>query len=140
MKQLGFKPTKASGAGWIEKEDGENKGALAQLKSTDKNSIKINFQDLVVLEHHANISRKIPVFIVQSLQSDDIYLMVKPYYLQDLVNYVDQGVYEARGEDYISDTTVNTSNSETISSGDREKFWAEMKEGWNLLYDKKNRY
>ena len=43
MKNLGLKPTKNSGSGWIEKEDGENETIIAQLKSTDSESIKVNF-------------------------------------------------------------------------------------------------
>ena len=35
MKSLGLKPTKNSGSGWIEKEDGQNDYIICQLKSTD---------------------------------------------------------------------------------------------------------
>ena len=45
MKNLGLKPTKNSGSGWIEKEDGENETIIAQLKSTDSESIKVNLLD-----------------------------------------------------------------------------------------------
>ena len=46
MKELGLKATKNSGAGWIEKEDGQNEHVIAQLKSTDKNSISLKLLDL----------------------------------------------------------------------------------------------
>ena len=49
MQQLGLKPTKNSGAGWIEKEDGQNDYIIAQLKSTDANSIKVNLRDIEIL-------------------------------------------------------------------------------------------
>ena len=41
MKSLGLIPTKNSGSGWIEKEDGQNDYVICQLKSTDAQSIKV---------------------------------------------------------------------------------------------------
>ena len=38
MKRLGFEPVPGSCSGWVNKEDGENEFALAQLKSTDADS------------------------------------------------------------------------------------------------------
>ena len=46
MKSLGLTPTKNSGSGWIEKEDGQSEHVICQLKSTDANSIKVNKKDL----------------------------------------------------------------------------------------------
>lgn len=78
MKSLGFKPTPGSGAGWLHKEDGENECAICQLKSTDAESIRIQQKDLHTLEYNAAISHKTPVFAVQFLQSNEVWLMVKP--------------------------------------------------------------
>lgn len=78
MKRLGFKPTINSGAGWIEKEDGENDIAICQLKSTDAQSISVRLVDLHILEEHAAISHKVPVFAIQFLNTGEIWLMMKP--------------------------------------------------------------
>lgn len=84
MEQLGFTPVPGSGSGWISKEDGENEYALCQLKSTDANSIKINKLDIDKLEYHSMVSHKIPVFAIQFLQTEDIYLLIKPENLQEV--------------------------------------------------------
>ena len=47
MGALGLKPTKNSGSGWIEKEDGQNDYLICQLKSTDAQSIKVNQKDMM---------------------------------------------------------------------------------------------
>ena len=78
MKRLGFKPSRNSGAGWIEKEDGENEYAICQLKSTDSMSISIKQKDLRMLEYHAGVSHKIPVFAIQFLNTGEVWCMVKP--------------------------------------------------------------
>lgn len=89
MNLLGFKPTKNSGAGWIEKEDGENEYCLCQLKSTDANSIKLNKLDIDKLLYHASVSKKLPVFAIQFLQSNEIFLVVKPEDLNEIAKYVE---------------------------------------------------
>lgn len=89
MKLLGFKPTKNSGAGWIEKEDGENEHCLCQLKSTDAKSIKINKLDIDKLLYHASVSKKLPVFAIQFLESNEVFLVVKPEDLNEIAKYVE---------------------------------------------------
>lgn len=84
MQELGLKPTKRSGAGWVEKEDGINEKAICQLKSTFKHSITIKQDDLEKLEYHASISHKIPIFAIQFVDMDKIYLMIKPEDIQKL--------------------------------------------------------
>lgn len=78
MKKLGFKPQFASGAGWIDKEDGENEIALAQLKSTIKESMSIKLADLNKLVYHANVSEKIPVFVIEFTGNRGTWLMIRP--------------------------------------------------------------
>lgn len=78
MEQLGFKPVPNSGAGWISKEDGENEWGLCQLKSTDKESISVKLQDINVLEKHAIVSHKIPVFAIQYIKQNKTMLMISP--------------------------------------------------------------
>ena len=92
MKRLGFKPTKNSGAGWIEKEDGQNEQCICQLKSTDKRSISIKQDDLHILEQNAAVAHKLPVFALQFLNTDEVWIMIRPEDLGALQGLV-------RGED-----------------------------------------
>ena len=78
MEMLGLKPTTASGAGWIEKEDGQDNDFICQLKSTTNRSYRIQLDDLETLEYNAIVSHKVPVFAIQFL---------------DNVNDIDAGVY-----------------------------------------------
>ena len=77
MKRLGFSPVVNSGAGWIGKEDGESDKVICQLKSTDRESISIKQHDLHTLEIHAAESHKLPVFAIQFLNRDEVWLAVK---------------------------------------------------------------
>lgn len=83
MRLLGFDPTPNSGSGWIIKEDGQNDLAICQLKSTDANSIKINLQDLHTLEYNSIVAHKVPVFAIQFLKTNEIFLVIKPENLSD---------------------------------------------------------
>lgn len=78
MEKLGFKPTKNSGAGWIEKEDGQNEQCICQLKSTDKKSISVKQDDLHILEQNAAVAHKLPVFALQFLNTGEVWVMIKP--------------------------------------------------------------
>lgn len=84
MKSLGLNPTPNSGSGWIVKEDGESEEIIAQLKSTDANSIRILKKDIDTLIYHSDVSHKIPLFIIQFLESHELYLLVRPSDLPDL--------------------------------------------------------
>lgn len=88
MDVLGFKPTKRSGAGWIEKEDGENKYCLCQLKSTDRSSIAVSKLDVDKLLYHSSVSKKLPVFAIQFLQSNETFLVVRPEDIGGIAKYV----------------------------------------------------
>ena len=76
MHRLGINPTINSGAGWIQKEDGESDLFMCQLKSTDNKSISVKQEDINALEYHACISHKIPVFALQFLTTDSLYVMI----------------------------------------------------------------
>jgi hypothetical protein len=91
MKRFGFIPTKNSGAGWIEKEDGYNEFLLAQLKSTDADSVAIKIHDLHKLEYNSIVAHKIPVFMVEFIQHGEVYVMVKPNDLPSLSQYLNCG-------------------------------------------------
>lgn len=81
MQTLGMKPTPNSGSGWVNKEDGESEHLLAQLKSTDKQSMVLHKLDFDKLLSNSATAHKLPVFVVQWLSDGQVYLMVRP---QDL--------------------------------------------------------
>ena len=128
MKSLGFKPTKNSGSGWIEKEDGISEDCICQLKSTDANSIKVNKKDLDCLNYNAAVTHKLPVFAIQFLNSQEVYLIIKPEDLSEIANYIKTGE-RISTEDFVG---VDTNKLEDIvpketvkiksSSSAREKF------------------
>ena len=98
MKMLGLKPTKNSGSGWIEKEDGQSDEAICQLKSTDAESIRLYKKDLDVLNYNAAVAHKLPVFAIQFIQSNEVYLLVKPDSLQEVAQYIETGEYTTANE------------------------------------------
>lgn len=129
MKSLGLKPTKNSGSGWVEKEDGISDAVICQLKSTDKESIKLNKRDIDVLNYNAGVCHKMPVFAVQFLQSNEVYLLVKPDMLTDIAKYIETGTYESQSDfldldvsDVEEETTVKTKRKIKSSSSARIRF------------------
>lgn len=84
LKALGLTPAPASGAGWVVKEDGENETLMVQLKSTDSLSYRLSRLDMKKLEFHADVSHKIPVFLVQFLKDDRLYAIVDVKNIDDL--------------------------------------------------------
>ena len=91
MADLGLVGTKNSGAGFIEKEDGYNEYILAQLKSTDGQSIKVCLDDIEKLEYHAKVEHKLPVFVIEFNQTNDVYILVKPIDLPNISQYLRTG-------------------------------------------------
>lgn len=75
----------------VEKEDGQNDNVICQLKSTDANSIKINKKDIDTLNYNASVSHKLPVFAIQFLQSNEVYLLLKPENLSEVIEYINAG-------------------------------------------------
>lgn len=131
MQMLGMKPTKNSGSGWIEKEDGQNDNVICQLKSTDANSIKINKKDIDTLNYNASVSHKLPVFVIQFLQSNEVYLLLKPENLSEVIEYIDTGevknnnLFEIENVEDVK--TVNVSKQLVKSCSDaREQFKKEQ--------------
>lgn len=128
MKSLGLKPTKNSGSGWVEKEDGISDVVICQLKSTDKESIKLNKRDIDVLNCNAGVCHKMPVFAVQFLQSNEVYLLVKPDMLTDIAKYIETGTYTSQNDFLdldVSDTeetTVKAKRKIKSSSSARIRF------------------
>lgn len=128
MKSLGLKPTKNSGSGWVEKEDGISDAVICQLKSTDKESIKLNKRDIDVLNYNAGVCHKMPVFAIQFLRSNEVYLLVKPSMLCDLSKYIDTGTYESQSDfldldvSDVKETTVKAKRKIKSSSSARIRF------------------
>ena len=98
MESLGLKPTKNSGAGWIEKSDGQSEAIICELKSTDAQSYRLKLEDLHTLEYNALVCHKIPVFAVQFLATQEVYLLVKPEMLSEAAEYLKTGEYTQRNE------------------------------------------
>lgn len=128
MKSLGLKPTKNSGSGWVEKEDGISDAVICQLKSTGKESIKLNKRDIDVLNYNAGVCHKMPVFAIQFLQSNEVYLLVKPDMLTDIAKYIETGTYTSQNDFLdldVSDTeetTVKVKRKIKSSSSARIRF------------------
>lgn len=128
MKSLGLKPTKNSGSGWVEKEDGISDAVICQLKSTDKESIKLNKRDIDVLNYNAGVCHKMPVFAIQFLQSNEVYLLVKPDMLTDIAKYIETGTYTGQNDfldldvSDVEETTVKTKRKIKSSSSARIRF------------------
>lgn len=91
MRSLGFEPTPNSGSGWIVKEDGVSDECMCQLKSTDAKSIKINLQDIHILEYNSGVEHKIPVFAIQFISTNEVFLLIKPEDVQDVSRYIKTG-------------------------------------------------
>lgn len=124
MKSLGLKPTKNSGSGWIEKEDGQNEFVICQLKSTDAQSIKINQNDIRILEKNAGISHKYPLFAIQFLNTGEIWLMAKPEDFTQIAEYINTGVVENKKEYMDIPDVENEKPKRMIGSSEsaRKKF------------------
>ena len=140
MKNLGLKPTKNSGSGWIEKEDGENETIIAQLKSTDSESIKVNLLDLKKLFYHANISHKTGIFVIQFLQENEEFIIISPEDLQKVAkglkdnnnyNYTILNKVPQNEFSYISETQTKTDKIKSGSKNARSNFYKQREEMYN---------
>lgn len=99
MHRLGLKPTKNSGAGWIEKCDGENEHFLCELKSTDHESFSIKQSVLHVLEHHALEAHKIPLFAFQFINRDEVWVAIKEEDIQAYRELIERDVINKLAEE-----------------------------------------
>lgn len=111
LKALGLTPAPASGAGWVVKEDGENETLMVQLKSTDSLSYRVSRLDMKKLEFHAEVSNKVPVFLVQFLKDDRLYAIVD-------VNNIDDLFYGLKGikpkESIINNNNILYNNNLSV--------------------------
>ena len=132
MSQLGLEPTVNSGSGWIEKEDGQNEAVICQLKSTDAQSISVKLDDIKTLQYNAQTVHKLPVFAIQFLQSNEVFVLVSPQHLQEVAKYLKDGtvsihdtVFDQIGQ---SEDIKSTGAKKTIRSSNsaREQVRNEM--------------
>ena len=140
MKSLGLIPTKNSGCGWIEKEDGQNDYVICQLKSTDAQSIKVNQKDIRILEYNASVTKKLPMFAIQFLNTDEVWLMVKPTDIVEVSKFIETGKCE------VSESMIENQDSESENKrikkkivGSSSKAREQMRKERELRYAKKTK-
>ena len=129
MHRLGLKPTKNSGAGWIEKCDGENEHFLCELKSTDHESFSIKQSVLHVLEHHALEAHKIPLFAFQFINRDEVWVAIKEEDIQTYRELIEREVLnklEEEDEQFlkkykICKKCIDNQSEEEYYKGEKER-------------------
>ena len=99
MHRLGFKPTRNSGATWIEKCDGQSDHCICELKSTDNSSFTVKQEYLHTLESHAIEAHKLPVFAFQFLNTDEVWLSIKESDIEAFKDLIRQSVLEELQEE-----------------------------------------
>lgn len=129
MHRLGLKPTKNSGAGWIEKCDGESRHFLCELKSTDHESFSIKQSVLHVLEHHALEAHKIPLFAFQFINRDEVWVAIKEDDIQayrelierDVLNKLEEEDSEFLKKYKICKKYIDNQSEEEYYKGEKER-------------------
>lgn len=129
MHRLGLKPTRNSGAGWIEKCDGENEHFICELKSTDHESFSIKQSVLHVLEHHALEVHKIPLFAFQFINRDEVWVAIKEEDIQaykelierDVLNKLEEEDSEFLKKYKISKNGIDNQSEEEYYKGEKER-------------------
>lgn len=129
MHRLGLKPTKNSGAGWIEKCDGENEHFLCELKSTDHESFSIKQSVLHVLERHALEAHKIPLFAFQFINRDEVWVAIKEEDIQAYKELIERDVLnklEEEDEQFLKKYKmckkgIDNQNKEEYYKGEKER-------------------
>lgn len=137
MRELGLKPTPGSGSQWTHKEDGENDYVLAQLKSTDKQSYSLKQLDLDKLEYNAMVAHKLPMFVIQFLNKDARYALLRIEDIPKIAEYIRTGEVQKPTESLFVD--LNDDYEETkpkvkrkikSSASAREQFYKEKEQAW----------
>lgn len=137
MEMLGMKQVPGSGNGWVAKEDGENEKLLCQLKSTDSNSISVKKIDVDKLLLNAEVEHKLPVFAIQFLKSGEVYLLVRPLDINEVVKYLETGVVDRNEDADVIDVKKRKRRMKTVKSSEsaRKRFEVEN----SKKYKKKER-
>lgn len=129
MKRLGLKPTKNSGAGWVEKCDGQSEDFICELKSTDKESYTLKQKTLHELEYHACVAHKIPLFAFQFLNRDEVWVAIKEEDIQayrglierDVLNKLEEEDSEFLKKYKISKNGIDKPLDKTYNKGEKER-------------------
>jgi hypothetical protein len=137
MEMLGMKQVPGSGNGWVAKEDGENEKLLCQLKSTDSNSISVKKIDVDKLLLNAEVEHKLPVFAIQFLKSGEVYLLVRPLDINEVVKYLETGIVDRNEDTDVVDVKKRKRRMKTVKSSEsaRKRFEVENRK----KYKKKER-
>lgn len=99
MKRIGFKPTRNSGATWIEKCDGQSDHCICELKSTDNSSFTVKQEYLHTLEANAIEAHKLPVFAFQFLNTDEVWISIKESDIEAFKGLIRQSILEELQEE-----------------------------------------
>lgn len=102
MESLGLKPTINSGSTWIEKEDGQSDEIICQLKSTDAQSIRIVKKDIDTLIYNSLVVHKLPLFVIQFLSTNEIFLIMRPEDLSDISNSLNKAPIDIESIESLS--------------------------------------
>ena len=87
----------------MEKEDGENDYILCQLKSTDAASYQLRKLDFEKLLYHAEVDCKIPLFVIQFMDTTMPLLALTPVdELQNVSKYLNGELFND-GKQNVSD-------------------------------------
>lgn len=131
MKRIGFKPTRNSGATWIEKCDGQSDHCICELKSTDNSSFTVKQEYLHTLEAHAIESHKLPVFAFQFLNTDEVWLSVKESDIEAFKGLIKQSVLEE-----LKEIITSKKHQSKEEKNNYEFFIKSIDKALDELYDK----
>lgn len=131
MESLGLKQTKGSGSGWLEKEDGQNEYVLAQLKSTDAASMRVQKKDINLLEYNAAIAHKVPIFVIQFLKTNELFIMARPEDIPSIASYIECGECKVKEAPIVVES--KTISAVKIKSGNRDRFWKAKQKEWEKV-------
>ena len=131
MHRLGFKPTRNSGATWIEKCDGQSDHCICELKSTDNSSFTVKQEYLHTLESHAIEAHKLPVFAFQFLNTDEVWLSVKESDIEAFKQLIRQSVLEE-----LKESITSKKHQSKEEKNNYEFFIKSIDKALDKMYDK----
>lgn len=131
MHRLGFKPTRNSGATWIEKCDGQSDHCICELKSTDNSSFTVKQEYLHTLEYHAIEAHKLPVFAFQFLNTDEVWISVKESDIEAFKQLIKQSVLEK-----LKESVTSKEPQSKEEKNNYEFFIKSIDKALDKLYDK----
>ena len=131
MHRLGFKPTRNSGATWIEKCDGQSDHCICELKSTDNSSFTVKQEYLHTLESHAIEAHKLPVFAFQFLNTDEVWLSIKESDIEAFKYLIKQSVLEE-----IKESITSKKHQSKEEKNNYEFFIKSIDKALDKMYDK----